>query len=88
MEMLHLNQTQPEVEAGIDLDDQRKMDLIRVFVHGDGRRINSDRRKESIPVTVERRSGYNRRSQHDRRDAELDRRHRDDRRSNGQVTKQ
>ena len=88
MEMLHLNQILPEMDTKADRADQRKMDLVRVFVHGDGRRINPDRRKKSIPVTVERRSGHGRRSQHDRRDAEIDRRHRDDRRNSRPVTKE
>ncbi|UCH10808.1 MAG: hypothetical protein JSU61_02660 [Fidelibacterota bacterium] len=47
--------------------DRRQVDLALIFVHGDGRRFNGDRRRKSVPVTIERRSGVDRRDAQDRR---------------------
>ena len=57
----HSTQTDRESE------DRRQVDLALIFVHGDGRRFNGDRRQKSVPVTVERRSNADRRAARDRR---------------------
>lgn len=48
--------------------ERRHADLVRIFVHGDSRRIRVERRQNSIPVTVERRGGEDRREGVDRRE--------------------
>lgn len=47
--------------------ERRTSSLAHLFVHGDGRRSNPDRRQNSIPVAIDRRSGMSRRNSGDRR---------------------
>ncbi|UCD37039.1 MAG: hypothetical protein JSW54_09390 [Fidelibacterota bacterium] len=47
--------------------DRRQVDLALIFVHGDGRRFNEDRRQRTVPVAVDRRTSVDRRTAEDRR---------------------